>query len=494
MLDTLCLLHPLGLDSARLSPFCCPAFVGIDWFNIDWANRDMYDWSHPDEPRPIYERLMEIPEYRNRYSYYTKRFVEEIYTEVALFPYFNALRSQIGTYVSSNPYYPLDYGFNYSDFQNAFDNETLYFHTKSGLKHFVTARHDATLEQLQPADIAPILTNVQHNRPNALQELIFTVRAEDDQQVETAELCYQLNGQGNTFCVPLFDDGAHQDAAAGDGLYGVSIPALNGPAVVYYYILASDNNGQQSRLPLCEAYQLAVGGASAPLAINEFMASNDVTVADEAGEYEDWVEIYNYGTEAVYLGSRYLSDNPDNPTKWQFPDIWIQAGEFLLIWCDDDSDQGPLHASYKLDADGEYIGIFDDAAHNFTLVDGLEFGEQATDQAVGRLPDGTGSFQVVAPTPGASNQPLSGIAEPAGRPVVFRAFPNPFREAVTLRVESSGRFRFRVSNALGQTLQEAESQGGQELNLGLPGLPPGLYLLSVLEEGRPAQTEKLLKE
>ncbi|MCB9290258.1 MAG: CotH kinase family protein [Lewinellaceae bacterium] len=488
------LYHNQSTGRFEYIPYDLDNTFGIDWFNIDWATRDMYNWSHPDEPRPIYERLMEIPEYRNRYSYYMSRFAEEIYTEAALFPYFEEIKDRIAPYVQTDPYYPLDYGFSYLDFNNAYGSETPYFHTKSGLEHFVTARRNATLEQLELADIAPVLTGLEHNRPNALQELIFTVQAEDDQQVETAEICYQLDGQGDTFCEPLFDDGGHQDGTAGDGRYGVTIPALNESAVIHYYLRATDNSGHVSRLPVCGTYQLVVGSSSAPLAINEFMASNDATIPDEAGEYEDWVEIYNYGQEAVYLGGRFLSDNPDNPTKWQFPDRWIQAGEFLLIWCDDDESQGPLHTSYKLDADGEYIGIFDDENNNFALIDGIEFGEQITDQAIGRLPNGTGNFQVVYPTPGASNQPVSDVEEKALRPRLFTVFPNPFRQSVTVQVKSYGPTRFQVANALGQPLMEINNREGGVQQLDLSALPSGLYLLSLLKEGRPVQVEKLFKE
>ncbi|MCO6477016.1 MAG: CotH kinase family protein [Phaeodactylibacter sp.] len=488
------LYHNQSTGRFEYIPYDLDNTFGIDWFNIDWATRDMYNWAHPDEPRPIYERLMEIPEYRERYSYYMSRFVAEIYTEEALFPYFEEIKGRIAFYVQTDPYYPLGYGFSFNDFHNAFDGETAYFHTKSGLKHFVTARRNATLEQLQLSNIAPILTRLEHNRPNEWQELLFSVQAEDDQQVETVELCYQPDGQGNTFCVPLYDDGAHEDGAAGDGRYGTAIPALNEPAIVGYYIVATDNTGRQSRLPVCGTYQLAVGSSAAPLAINEFMASNGRTITDEAGEYEDWVEIYNYGAEAVYLGSRYLSDNPDNPGKWQFPDIWIQPGEFLLIWCDDDEDQGPLHTTYKLDADGEYIGIFDEAANNYAPIDGLEFGEQAADQAIGRLPNGTGDFRVVQPTPGASNQPLSAVANQKDAGRLFTAFPNPFREAVSLRLKTPGPYRYRLANAWGQPIMEVESRRQPTIELSLSGLPAGLYLLTLLEEGRPLQVEKLLKE
>ena len=40
---------------------------------------------------------------------------------------------------------------------------------------------------------------------------------------------------------------------------------------------------------------------SQQIAINEVMASNDTSITDEDGSYEDWIELYNYGTDPVNL-------------------------------------------------------------------------------------------------------------------------------------------------------------------------------------------------
>ena len=45
------------------------------------------------------------------------------------------------------------------------------------------------------------------------------------------------------------------------------------------------------------------------LAINEVMASNDNVIADADGDYEDWIEIYNYGTTPINLDGFGLSDD-----------------------------------------------------------------------------------------------------------------------------------------------------------------------------------------
>ncbi len=68
------------------------------------------------------------------------------------------------------------------------------------------------------------------------------------------------------------------------------------------------------------------------LVINEVMASNTSAIADEDGEFSDWIELYNAGTTTVYLEDHGLSDNSGNPFKWIFPDVSISPGQHLLVW------------------------------------------------------------------------------------------------------------------------------------------------------------------
>ncbi|QDT12876.1 lamin tail domain-containing protein [Planctomycetes bacterium K23_9] len=155
------------------------------------------------------------------------------------------------------------------------------------------------------------------------------------------------------------------------------------------------------RAEALEARQLLAGD----LFINEIMADNDAIIEDpdEAGAFEDWVEIYNAGTAAVDLGGMYLTDDVDAPTQWQFPaGSNIAAGEYFLIWADDEPEQGDNHASFKLSSGGEAVALYD--TDGTTLVDSIEFGTQATDVAFGRSPDGSDTLSVLTtPTPGASN-------------------------------------------------------------------------------------------
>ena len=127
-----------------------------------------------------------------------------------------------------------------------------------------------------------------------------------------------------------------------------------------------------------------------PLVINEFMASNDSIIQDPQGQYEDWVEIYNYGTGAIDLAGMYLTDDSSEPMKWQIPGgnsaaTTIPAGGYLLIWADNDIDDEGLHSNFKLSADGEEIELFD--SDGVTLIDSVEYHDQFTDMSYTRFPD-----------------------------------------------------------------------------------------------------------
>ncbi len=157
--------------------------------------------------------------------------------------------------------------------------------------------------------------------------------------------------------------------------------------------------------------------------INEFMASNDQTIADENDEFDDWVEIYNADTIPFDLGGKYVTDDLSEPDKWQIPTTnprltTVPAGGYLIIWFDGDEDQGELHVSPKLGGSGEQIGLYD--ADGSTPIDTLSYGEQMTDISEGRSPDGSPIFvKFSAPTPNEMNgEPIpEEVTTPAISPI-----------------------------------------------------------------------------
>ena len=201
----------------------------------------------------------------------------------------------------------------------------------------------------------------------------------------------------------MYDDGNHQDGAAGDGVYGVSIMA--GHTDMQYYIYAS-NNSAASFSPVRAEYEFYSISITGDFVINEFMADNVATVADPSGEYDDWVELYNNGETPFSLNGYFLSDNASDPGQWAFPDTTVAPGEYLVVWTDNDEDQEGLHANFKLSTSGEAI-ILSDPGMN--IIDEVIFGIQKSDTTTGRYPNGTGSFMEMPPTFGSQNQPFGGI-------------------------------------------------------------------------------------
>ena len=192
------------------------------------------------------------------------------------------------------------------------------------------------------------------------------------------------------------------------------------------------------------------------LYINEFLASNDSDIQDESGEYEDWVEIYNPGPDPVDLDGLHLTDDLSDVTAWEFPDMTIAAGEYLVVWCDKDPEDGPLHAEIKLSANGEEIGLYGSEAQGYALIDSRVFGPQTTDVSEGRYPDAGDVWAAyITPTPGASNQRPVSVDEDEPRDSAFflaAPRPNPFTGSarIRFRVPASGPAELAVYDARGR--------------------------------------------
>jgi hypothetical protein len=483
------LYHNTATDRFEYIPFDLDNTLGIDWLNRDWAERDIYNWPSGSTDRPLFERILEVPDYRARYSYYIETFLAEDFKPINLFPEFDALQAKLLPFVTEDDYYPLDYGFSLTDFHNAFDGETDYFQTDYGLKSYVIARRTNALAQLEDLNPAPYLFGARSSMASVGQQLSFQVNVQGDENINQVQLCYQLPGQSFT-CVNMEDFGSTGDGLPDDDEYGIFLSPLSSAGTIEYYFTATDNQNATNRHPACGNFTLVVSSGGLQLAINEFMASNATTVTDEADEFDDWLEIHNYSDQSISLTGRYLSDNPDNPTKWAFPDMSISAGAFLLVWIDDDVEQGPLHTDFKLDAAGEFIGIFDTDAAGNVLIDGTEFGPQETDAAVGRLPNGTGALQAVNPTPGASNEPLSTGEGIAIKP--FAVYPNPVNSWLTIEAPEGGQYEAQLFNLAGQMMQQYH-WNGQATQWDLQ-VPAGMYLLLINENGQAIFSTKVVKE
>ncbi len=239
-----------------------------------------------------------------------------------------------------------------------------------------------------------------------------------------ALLYFRTRGKYGT--VPMLDDGAHGDGEANDGVFGARIPAQAGGERVEYYIETSSNDtaggstGAKKYSPIYAEYKpydylVRSDSFDSPIVINEFVADNVAGLKDEAGENDDWVELYNSGNTAINLKGYFLSDDTGDPQRWVFPDVTIAAGGFLLVWADKDPEQGSLHATFKLSKSGESVAFFAPISEGNGLIDSYDFGRQAEDQSEGRECDSSKNWIFFAtPTPRASNGcTCSGSVDPS---------------------------------------------------------------------------------
>jgi len=143
--------------------------------------------------------------------------------------------------------------------------------------------------------------------------------------------------------------------------------------------------------------------------INEIVAVSYALPGDEVGDRDDWVELHNAESTPVDISGWYLSDDPGHSKKWQIPaGTIIPAGGHLVIWCDNEPGEGPLHATFALAAGGEGVGLFHDAAHGNIQIDYVAFSRIGLDVSYGRSPDGSGTLGfMTSVTPGAANAGLN---------------------------------------------------------------------------------------
>lgn len=214
----------------------------------------------------------------------------------------------------------------------------------------------------------------------------------------------------------------------------------------------------------------AMSGSFPILYINELMSSNNSSVADPNGEFDDWFELFNPGASPINLAGWYATDDPALLTKYQFAldsDVaLVPAHGWLLVWADNQSLQGDLHTDFSLSSSGEFLAIT--APDGVSIADSITFGPLAADVSFGRQYDGSEPWvEFNVPTPEASNNPQA-VVEVAGSRKM-QAWPVPAHDVLNL----SSVFTGRIVADDGRTVRTTSNAHTVDLS----GLPAGLYTL-----------------
>jgi hypothetical protein len=438
---------------------------------------------------PLIQQIMANPLYKRMYMAHVRTMVQEMFESGQYETWAQSLMALADSSVQADPYK----FYSYNQFLNSLttavagggpgggssipgikalmDARAQFFSTNAAylLQAPVILSHGATASPLNYGSTTTLIANVS-NETNVY-------------------LGYRTDHTLKFNRVQMYDDGAHNDGAAGDHTYGVEMP-VNG-LLFEYYIYADNNNAGRFSPARAEHefHTLAVtfpAPAVGSLLINEVLASNDALLFDLNGEDDDWIELVNTTNTTIDLAGFYLSDDPLNLMAWAFPaGTTIPANGYLLVWADKDTLQQGLHANFKISADGEYVYL----SNGLNVHDQISFGPQIANISYGRCPDAGLDFATILPTPLANNNCNIGIQEMEVLQV--QVYPNPFLDVLHI-VSHEEQVQITVRNINGQILQTQQINSGKH-QLDASSWASGLYLIELLSAAGVRQSYKFMK-
>jgi spore coat protein CotH len=424
---------------------------------------------------PLLYKLVNIPEWRQRYLAHYRTILNETFTTANATALVDELNAQISALVAADP--------------KKLYTTAQYTSGVPALKTFVTNRRAYLLSNTEVAQVAPVIAsakfhnsaNVEYTAPVANEVCNIKAVVTSTTGINSVILYYATGLVGNFVKIQMYDDGAHNDGASSDGTFGAQIPGYVANTFVRYYVEAIANNASLSAsyLPTGAEHDVFVYtvtnvNVANGVVVNEIMAQNTTGTTDEAGDYEDWVELYNNNNYQVDLSGFYLSDDTTALNKWQFPSgSIIPANGYLMIWCDNEATEGTYHASWKLSASGESVTL-SNAAQN--IIDQVIFGAQTSNMGYARVPNGTGSFVIQAPTFNGNNQVPLGTADFEIAKSEFIIYPNPASTSFNLNFSEDliGK-NINIYNYLGQLMYETKAATQMEINTS--GYASGVYFV-----------------
>lgn len=170
--------------------------------------------------------------------------------------------------------------------------------------------------------------------------------------------------------------------------------------------------------------------------ICEVMSGNETTLADENGNYHDWIEIKNIAGEVHNLEGYTLSDNINNLSKWEFPSFPVQPGESVIVFLSPEYTASTrsqyLHADFGLDRKGDVL-FFSDPEGN--IIQRMDIPELTNDISYGFLDGGFEPFFFANPTPGKPNDEKSRAAAYCASPV-FSAEGGYYTSSLSISISS----------------------------------------------------------
>ena len=402
---------------------------------------------------PLIVKLLGNPMYKRMYMAHIRTIVQENFDASEFLTTANALRTTIDASVQADPYK----FYTYTQFQNGLSTAVSgggpMGSSIPGIQALMDARATFFGTNVNYTYSAPVITAVTPSNATPAYGETITITA-----TCTNETTVYLGTRGEHPLrfdrVQMYDDGAHNDGAASDHVYGVSVTIDN--VLLEYYVYAENAQAgifspQRAEHEYYSLNVTLVLPALGDVLINEIMADNGTTAYDSNGENDDWIELYNTTSNALDLSGLYLSDDFANLSKWLIPTgTSINAHDVLVFWTDEDSEQSGLHVNFKLSSAGEEIFLSNGTAA--MIYDDVVFGVQTEDISYARCPDG-GTFSFVNPTFDELNNCMLSVNE-SELPLAIRVYPVPTAGNVFIQSEEEGTLAIQVVDLQGRIVYE----------------------------------------
>jgi spore coat protein H len=452
------LYHNETTDQICWIPYDMDNTLGIDWVGQDWTARNIYNFPPSGEDRLLYDVIMENPYWRGQFSKAINDCINLFFNDAWLNEKVNQYHDLISDEISSDPYYPLDYGFTSDDFLQA-PFSTWGGHVSFSLSDYFNQRAQSALDQLQAFDSIEPVFAITDNGP---QPNIPIVRCFYEGNI-TPILQYKID-DGSTMQTTMGDDGNFPDDVANDNVYHGFINTDGGNKISYQILVGS------SLYPCWGENVIWLTESSVPLQINEVMSLNSSTIADSEGEYDDWVELYNPGPTNVNMSNMFMTDEFGNWDKWPLPSIITPVNSFRLFWADDQPEQGNDHMNFRLSDNGETIWLVRYEQGAPRIVDGAAFAAIPVDFSYGRITESSNDYiEFSTPTPLAANGVVSVQEKSLSEITVY---PNP--ATLYLNFSKSAQ-NIQLLNMQGQVLVRRMN----DKQLDVSSLPTGIYMLQL---------------
>lgn len=481
---------------------------GVDWFNVDWANSNPYNFPKAQNgDRPLADRIMNNAQYRNLYTHFLEFYNSNVIDNSFFDQKIDSTHTMITPFAEADSYRVRDYQFTINQFHRSYTsiafNEK---HVKRGIKEFIRVRSESIPNMISYLDAKPIIYSFDYEPkfPSAIDTIYVKVSAFGNSGVENINILYHPGNLTVVEAYPLtFSPVADTKKVEEADLWICKIPPLGDGGFGKFQIVATDTKSKEDIYPRADFIYLSSPSVSnKDIKLNELLASNTITLSDQDDEFDDWLELKNSSSERIDLSGLFLTDNKSKLDKWQFPNgTFIDNNKYLIIWCDEDGGQEGLHTNFKLSSNGEFLALV--KRDGKTIIDSIAFPMQESDISFGRNPNSINEWTFMTPSPGKINGIGLGINDNESNRnfQLFQNYPNPFNPETKIKysISQQSLVKLKIYDILGREIStlvnEVQKPGVYEIqfttNLLDMNLTSGVYFYK-LTAGKYGDVKKLI--